>query len=267
MDLSGFSIVVDCAHGATAVTAPEVLERLGARVTTIGAEPDGMNINAGFGSTDLAAISDAVRSAGADLGLAFDGDGDRMLAVDEAGATVDGDQILAICALDLRRAGVLAGDAVVTTTMTNLGFRRAMAAEGIEVRWTDVGDRYVLEEMRQGGFVLGGEQSGHVINLSHGPSGDGLAAALHLLRALRDPRGAPVDGRRGHAAAAAAPGERARGAQGRPSRSRRRLGRRGRVPGRARRGRPRGRAGLGHGTARAGDGGGADGRGVRTMVP
>ena len=185
VDLSGLSIVVDCAHGATAVTAPDVFERLGATVTTIGAEPDGMNINAGCGSTDLAAVSEAVRSAGADLGLAFDGDGDRMLAVDEAGTPVDGDQILAICALDLRREGVLAGDAVVTTTMTNLGFRRAMAAEGIEVRWTDVGDRYVLEEMRRGGYVLGGEQSGHVINLLHGPSGDGLAAALHLLGALR----------------------------------------------------------------------------------
>ena len=104
--------------------------------------------------------------------------------MDATGATVDGDQILAICALDLRARGELPGDAVVTTTMTNLGFRRAMAAAGIEVRWTDVGDRYVLEEMRRGGYVLGGEQSGHLINLAHGPSGDGLAAALHLLRAL-----------------------------------------------------------------------------------
>jgi len=121
---------------------------------------------------------------GADLGLAFDGDGDRALAVDAAGTPVDGDQILAICALDLRRRGALPGDAVVTTTMTNLGFRRAMAASGIEVRWTDVGDRYVLEEMRRGGYVLGGEQSGHLINLAHGPSGDGVAAALHLLAAL-----------------------------------------------------------------------------------
>jgi phosphoglucosamine mutase len=184
VDLSGLSIVVDCAHGATAVTAPEVLERLGARVTAIGVEPDGVNINDGCGSTDLALLASSVTSAGADAGLAFDGDGDRVLAVGADGVPVDGDQILALLALDLRRRGDLAGDAVVVTTMTNLGFRRAMAGEGIEVRWTDVGDRYVLEEMRQGGYVLGGEQSGHVINLLHGPSGDGLAAALHLLDAI-----------------------------------------------------------------------------------
>jgi phosphoglucosamine mutase len=184
VDLSGTSIVVDCANGATAVTAPEALERLGARVRAIGVEPDGLNINDGCGSTDLALLSSTVTAAGADVGLAFDGDGDRLLAVGADGVPVDGDQILAICALDLRRRGQLDGDAVVTTTMTNLGFRRAMAAAGIEVRWTDVGDRYVLEEMRRGGYVLGGEQSGHVINLRHGPSGDGLAAALHLLDAL-----------------------------------------------------------------------------------
>ena len=184
VDLTGLSIVVDCANGATAVTAPEVLERLGARVSAIGVDPDGVNINEGCGSTDLALLSSSVTAAGADIGLAFDGDGDRLLAVGADGVPVDGDQILAICALDLRRRGLLDGDAVVTTTMTNLGFRRAMAAEAIEVRWTDVGDRYVIEEMRRGGYVLGGEQSGHVINLRHGPSGDGLAAALHLLDAL-----------------------------------------------------------------------------------
>ena len=184
VDLSGLSIVVDCAHGATAVTAPEVLRARGARVTAIGVDPDGVNINVGCGSTDLGLLSRTVVETGADLGLAFDGDGDRVLAVDASGAHVDGDQILAVCALDMRARGVLAGDAVVTTTMTNLGFRRAMGAEGIEVRWTDVGDRYVIEEMLRGGFVLGGEQSGHLINLVHGPSGDGLAAALHLLRAL-----------------------------------------------------------------------------------
>ena len=185
VNLRGISIVVNCANGATAVTAPEVLARLGAKLTCIGTEPDGININAGCGSTDLRLLSETVRaSAGVDLGLAFDGDGDRVLAVDRNGTAVNGDQILAICALDLRARGALPGDAVVTTTMTNLGFRRAMAASGIEVRWTDVGDRYVLEEMRRGGYVLGGEQSGHLINLAHGPSGDGLAAALHLLRAL-----------------------------------------------------------------------------------
>ena len=123
-------------------------------------------------------------AAGADLGLAFDGDGDRLLAVGADGVPLDGDQIIAILALDLRRRGRLDGDAVVVTTMTNLGFRRAWRPRAIKVRWTDVGDRYVLEEMRRGGYALGGEQSGHVINLRHGPSGDGLAAALHLLDAL-----------------------------------------------------------------------------------
>jgi phosphoglucosamine mutase len=161
-----------------------VLERLGARVTAIGVDPDGVNINDGCGSTELGPLSSAVSAAGAALGLAFDGDGDRVLAVGGDGVPLDGDQIIALLALDMRRRGELAGGAVVVTTMTNLGFRRAMAAEGIEVRWTDVGDRYVLEEMRRGGYVLGGEQSGHVINLRHGPSGDGLAAALHLLEAL-----------------------------------------------------------------------------------
>jgi phosphoglucosamine mutase len=184
VDLSGLAVVVDCANGATAVTAPEVLGRLGARVTAVGVEPDGVNINVGCGSTDLALLSETVVAEGADLGLAFDGDGDRMLAVAADGEPLDGDQIIAICALEMRRRGELDGGAVVVTTMTNLGFRRAMAAEGVEVRWTDVGDRYVLEEMRRGGYVLGGEQSGHVINLRHGPSGDGLAAGLHLLEAL-----------------------------------------------------------------------------------
>lgn len=185
VDLAGLHIVVDCAHGATHVTAPAALEARGARVTAIGVAPDGVNINDGCGSTHLDLLASTVVDAGADMGLAFDGDGDRVLAIDRSGATVDGDQILAVCALELRRQGRLAGDAVVTTTMTNLGFRRAMAGAGIEVRWTDVGDRYVLEEMRRGGYVLGGEQSGHLINLLHGPSGDGLAAALHLLGALR----------------------------------------------------------------------------------
>ncbi|MFN8122431.1 MAG: phosphoglucosamine mutase [Thermoleophilia bacterium] len=183
-DLSSLSIVADCANGATSETAPEVLRRLGARLTVIHAEPDGVNINEGCGSTHLGSLQEAVVSGGHDLGLAFDGDGDRVLAVDRTGAVVDGDQILAILALSLRRAGHLAGDAVVTTTMTNLGFRRAMTSHGIEVRWTDVGDRYVLEEMKRGGYVLGGEQSGHLINLRSGPTGDGLGAALMLLKAL-----------------------------------------------------------------------------------
>lgn len=185
-DLSGMRIAVDCANGAACRTAPLTLERLGAELTLMAIEPDGVNINLDCGSTHLDALRALVRDGGHDLGLAFDGDADRVLAVDAAGEVVDGDRILAVSALWMRAAGQLAGDAVVTTTMTNLGFRRAMASEGIEVRWTDVGDRYVLEEMRRGGYVLGGEQSGHLINLLHGPTGDGLAAALTLLTALRD---------------------------------------------------------------------------------
>lgn len=184
VDLAGLTIVMDCANGAGVATAPVVLERLGARVRPLAVEPDGVNINVDCGSTHLDSLSAAVRAEGADLGLALDGDGDRMLAVDHLGRVVDGDQILAICALHLHRHGALAGDTVVTTTMTNLGFRRAMSAAGITVRWTDVGDRYVLAEMLAGGYILGGEQSGHLINLRHGPSGDGLAAGLHLLSAL-----------------------------------------------------------------------------------
>jgi phosphoglucosamine mutase len=182
--LEGASVVLDCANGATSVTAPDVFRRLGARVSVINATPDGVNINEACGSTHPEALQAAVRSGDYTLGFAFDGDGDRVLAVDHAGTLVDGDQILALLALSLNDAGRLAGGAVVTTTMTNLGFRRAMAARGIEVRWTDVGDRYVLAEMRSGGYVLGGEQSGHVINLLSGPTGDGLAAALMVLDAL-----------------------------------------------------------------------------------
>jgi phosphoglucosamine mutase len=186
VDLSGMRVVIDCANGATAVTAPDVMGALGADVVVIGADPDGANINVDCGSTHLGALQQAVVAQGAALGLAFDGDGDRVLAVDATGAVVDGDQVLAILAIWLAGRGELPGPAVVTTTMTNLGFRRAMAERGIEVRWTDVGDRYVLAEMREHGFVLGGEQSGHLINLASGPTGDGLAGGLMLLTALSE---------------------------------------------------------------------------------
>lgn len=186
LDLSGRRIVIDCANGATVTAAPEVLAALGADVVAIGTDPDGVNINVDCGSTHLAPLQHAVVAEGAELGLAFDGDGDRVLAVDAAGQVVDGDQILAILAIWLQGRRELPGPAVVTTTMTNLGFRRAMADQGIEVRWTDVGDRYVLAEMREHGFVLGGEQSGHLINLASGPTGDGLAGGLMLLAALAD---------------------------------------------------------------------------------
>ena len=182
--LDGLDVVIDCANGATVSTAHAALTQLGARVTVIADQPDGVNINVACGSTHLDLIASTVVAGGHDLGLAFDGDGDRVLAVSGDGAVVDGDQILAVLALDLHTRGLLPHATVVTTTMTNLGFRRAMREAGIEVRWTDVGDRYVLAEMRSKGFALGGEQSGHLINLGHGPTGDGLAAGIQLIGAL-----------------------------------------------------------------------------------
>jgi phosphoglucosamine mutase len=178
-ELNGLSVVVDCANGAYSGIAPKAFSRLGGEIAAIGDEPDGTNINMGCGATDLAALSLAVRDRGADLGIAFDGDGDRMLAVDAAGETVDGDQILAILALDL---GV---ETVAVTQMTNLGFHRLMENRGIRVITTAVGDRYVLEALRDEGAVLGGEQSGHVIYLRDHVTGDGLAAALLLCAALK----------------------------------------------------------------------------------
>ena len=182
--LDGLDVVIDCANGATVSTAHAALTQLGARVTVIADQPDGVNINVACGSTHLDLIASTVVAGRHDLGLAFDGDGDRVLAVSGDGAVVDGDQILAVLALDLHTRGLLPHATVVTTTMTNLGFRRAMREAGIEVRWTDVGDRYVLAEMRSKGFALGGEQSGHLINLGHGPTGDGLAAGIQLIGAL-----------------------------------------------------------------------------------
>jgi phosphoglucosamine mutase len=178
-DLSGLRIAVDCANGAYAAIAPDAFEQLGADVVSIGVDPDGTNINQGCGATDLGALSDKVRSERCNLGVAFDGDGDRMLAVDANGAMVDGDQILAVLALHL---GV---DVVAVTVMTNLGFHRLMEERGVRVVTTDVGDRYVLEALRREGAILGGEQSGHVICLRDHVTGDGLAAALLLCDAIR----------------------------------------------------------------------------------
>ncbi len=186
-DLHGLRIAVDCANGAYSTIAPGVFETLGAEVTALAATPDGTNINAGCGATDLSMVQAAVTSGGYDLGVAFDGDGDRMLAVDANGDVVDGDGIVAICALAM---GV---DLVAVTSRTNLGFHRLMDEHGIRVVTTDVGDRYVLEALRREGGILGGEQSGHLIVLDGHVTGDGLAAALTLCRAL---------GRRSLAAAA-----------------------------------------------------------------
>jgi phosphoglucosamine mutase len=178
-DLSGLRIAVDCANGAFSALAPRAFEQLGADVRPIGIDPDGHNINVRCGATDLATLQQAVASEGLDLGVAFDGDGDRMLAVDEHGQALDGDQIVAILALAL---GV---DVVAVTVMTNLGFHRLMAEQGVRVVTTPVGDRYLLEALRAEGGLLGGEQSGHVVWLENHVAGDGLAGALLLCGALR----------------------------------------------------------------------------------
>jgi phosphoglucosamine mutase len=184
LDLTGQSIVIDCANGATHRAAPEIFRRLGATLTVLADAPDGRNINAGVGSTHLDPLIDAVRSGGHDIGFAFDGDGDRMLAVDRNGAVVDGDELIALAAAHLKAAGRLTGDGVAVTVMTNYGFHRAMETAGIAVEITQVGDRYVLEALREKGWALGGEQSGHIIDLGFAPSGDGIAAALLTLEAL-----------------------------------------------------------------------------------
>ncbi|MBS4753470.1 phosphoglucosamine mutase [Nocardioides sp. zg-ZUI104] len=191
--LAGLTVVLDCAHGAASVVGPRALEEAGARVIAIGAEPDGLNINDGYGSTHLGPLQRAVVEHGADAGFAVDGDADRCLAVDHTGELVDGDQIMAILALGMKEGGRLVDDTLVATVMSNLGLGLALSAAGIEMRRTAVGDRYVLEEMRRGGYSLGGEQSGHVIMREHATTGDGVLTALHLMqrmartgRSLRD---------------------------------------------------------------------------------
>ena len=179
-DLAGSRLVVDAANGAASESAPRALARLGADVISLHAEPDGRNINAGCGSTHPESLQAAVVAHGADMGLAFDGDADRVLAVDESGNLVDGDQIIAMCAIDRHRRGTLAGPAVVVTVMTNLGFRRSMAERGIEVVDTPVGDRHVLEALDRRELDIGGEQSGHVIFRDLATTGDGLLTAVQL---------------------------------------------------------------------------------------
>ncbi len=190
--LAGLRVVVDCAHGAAAELAPELLRRAGAEVMAIGAEPDGLNINDGVGSTHLDTLREAVLAHGADAGVAFDGDADRCLAVTAGGEVVDGDQIMAILALELHEVGRLPAGTVVATVMSNLGFKLALQGYGLRILETAVGDRYVLEAMREGGYGFGGEQSGHVIMLEHGTTGDGLLTGLHLLGAVAR-RGRPLD--------------------------------------------------------------------------
>ncbi|NHI17667.1 phosphoglucosamine mutase [Microbacterium excoecariae] len=178
--LDGLHVVLDCANGAASGVSPQLFADAGARVTVIGADPDGMNINDGVGSTHLGPLARAVREHGADLGIAHDGDADRCLAVDADGQTIDGDQIMAILAASLHERGELAQDTLVATVMSNLGLVRAMTERGIRVVQTAVGDRYVLEVMNRDGFTLGGEQSGHVIMGAHSTTGDGLLTGLQL---------------------------------------------------------------------------------------
>ncbi|MFF9147039.1 phosphoglucosamine mutase [Streptomyces sp. NPDC014861] len=178
--LDGLKIVLDEAHGAAARVSPEAFTRAGAQVVTIGAAPDGLNINDGCGSTHLELLKAAVIEHGADFGVAHDGDADRCLAVDHTGEEVDGDQILAVLSLAMREAGTLRGETVVATVMSNLGFKLAMEREGLTLVQTAVGDRYVLESMKEHGYALGGEQSGHVIVLDHATTGDGTLTGLML---------------------------------------------------------------------------------------
>jgi len=184
LDLRGLRVALDCANGATHRVAPEIFSRLGAEVDAIGRDPDGRNINRGCGSTHLEPLVARVTEGGHDAGFAFDGDGDRVLAVDRGGEIVDGDELIALAAIHLRRAGRLPGGGVAVTVMTNYGFHQAMDAAGVAVATTPVGDRHVLAALLERGWALGGEQSGHIIETGFVPSGDGIAGALLTLEAL-----------------------------------------------------------------------------------
>jgi len=182
-DLSGLKVCLDCANGATYRVAGEIFNRFGAEVDLIGHEPDGQNINRDCGSTELDALIERMKSTDNHIGFAFDGDGDRVLAVDSKGNIHDGDELIALTAMDRQNRGELGGG-VAVTVMTNYGFHQAMDAAGVEVEITSVGDRYVLEALKEKGWTLGGEQSGHIISTDYAPTGDGIAAALMVLRAL-----------------------------------------------------------------------------------
>ncbi|WP_096202065.1 phosphoglucosamine mutase [Bacillus sp. FJAT-45350] len=184
-DFSGLHIALDCAHGAASSLAPHLFADLEADISTMGTSPNGVNINDGVGSTHPEALAQLVLDKKADLGLAFDGDADRLIAVDENGHIVDGDQIMFICAKFMKEQGWLKHNTVVTTVMSNLGFYKALEANDVDTRQTGVGDRYVMEEMRKGGFNLGGEQSGHIIFLDHITTGDGLLSALQLVNIMK----------------------------------------------------------------------------------
>ena len=183
--LEGINVALDCANGSTYITAPEMYKRLGASVIDFACEPDGNNINESCGSTKPELLEDNVIKSNADIGFAYDGDGDRVIAVDEKGEHVDGDFIMAICAIDMKERGLLKNNMVVTTVMTNLGFHQAMEKHNIKVLQTPVGDKYVLDKMREVGASLGGEQSGHIIFLEYGPTGDGILTSIELVDIIK----------------------------------------------------------------------------------
>ncbi|CDO03816.1 Phosphoglucosamine mutase [Oceanobacillus picturae] len=185
-DFDGLKVAVDCAHGATSSLATHLFADLEADIHSIGSSPDGLNINDGFGSTHPEKLQEFVQEKGADIGLAFDGDGDRLIAVDEKGNIVDGDQIMFICAKHLKEKGNLRHSTVVSTVMSNIGFYKALEANGLRSDKTSVGDRYVMEEMRKGGYNLGGEQSGHIIFLDYITTGDGMLSALQLVNVMKE---------------------------------------------------------------------------------
>ncbi|MFC0523800.1 phosphoglucosamine mutase [Pontibacillus salicampi] len=185
-DFDGIHIALDCAHGATSAIASHLFADLEAELSSIGSSPDGLNINEGVGSTHPETLQQFLLEKGADIGLAFDGDGDRLIAVDEKGNIIDGDQIMFICAKHLNEKGRLRNNTVVSTVMSNIGFYKALEANGMKSDKTKVGDRYVMEEMRRGGYNLGGEQSGHIIFLDYNTTGDGLLSALQLVNVLKE---------------------------------------------------------------------------------
>ncbi|MCH1627968.1 phosphoglucosamine mutase [Fredinandcohnia quinoae] len=184
-DFSGIHVALDCAHGATSSLATHLFADLDADISTMGTSPNGLNINAGVGSTHPEALAEFLKEKGADVGLAFDGDGDRLIAIDENGKIVDGDQIMYICAKHMKEQGRLKHQTVVSTVMSNLGFYKALEANEIQSAQTAVGDRYVVEEMKKGGFNLGGEQSGHIIFLDYNTTGDGLLTGLQLVNIMK----------------------------------------------------------------------------------
>ena len=252
--LDELTVVVDCAHGAASAAAPRAYRAAGANVIAINAEPNGLNINDGCGSTHMDALQQAVVAHGADLGLAHDGDADRCLAVDADGRIVDGDAIMVILALAMREAGELASNTLVATVMSNLGLHLAMRSAGIEVRTTGVGDRYVLEELRAGEYSLGGEQSGHIVMPALGTTGDGIVTGLRLMSRIAQTRTPLADARVVHAVVAAGADQRRGGRQGDGGRCAVGAHRRGRGRGRAWRHRPNPVAALGNRADGAGDG-------------